>query len=408
MSLRLSPIQCVAAGLLTTIVQVTLAIAFSEPGGSLTARYFTLVQHDSHWFANIIDRGYGTIVPPIDRKEMEVSNVAFFPGYPMFAGAIKRMTGLSTAQSLLLVAQAATWGFWSYFFLFCQRWNLSLPLQSIGALAIALHPAAFFLVAGYSESLFLFALTGFIYWNTSERRGATVFAILHGILMSGTRIVGLPCAVFPVVRALVQGGLRWSERAGQWIARMRRPLIVMFVSMLGGLAFFAYCQIRWSRWDLYMLTQSEGWAIEPDYFAVFKPENYQFELPPLYDGRAASQFTSAIAGLLFLVIAFVESAAAWFGRHDWRERFGFYLSAAIIYYISVSGVASVGLESMLRYDLCVHALIVLGALNLFRNVRVRSRLARGLATVLIALVFAAALGLQGYYVWNFTQGNWVA
>jgi hypothetical protein len=408
MSVRLSPIPCIAAGLLTTVLQVTLAIAFAEPAGSFTDRYFALVQHDSYWFANIMDRGYGTIVPPIERKEMEVSNVAFFPAYPVFATAIKRMTGLGTAQSLLFVAQAATWGFWTYFFLFCRRWKLSLPFQSIGALAIASHPAAFFLVAGYSESLFLFTLTGFIYWNTSERRGATVCAVLHGIVMSGTRIVGLPCAILPVARALFQSGGRSAENLGQWITRLRRPLIVMFVSMLGGLAFFAYCQIRWSRWDLYMLTQSEGWAIEPDYFAVFKPENYQFELPPLYDGRGASQLTSAVAGVLFLLIAVIESGAVWFGRKDWRERFGFYLSAAIIYYVSVSGVASVGLESMLRYDLCVHAMMVLGALNFLRNVRVTSPLARGLAAVFAAIVFAAALGLQGYYVWNFTQGNWVA
>src|SRR5215470_9084043 len=134
MSVRLSPIQCIAAGLLTTIVQLGLAMAFAEPDGSLTERYLALVQHDSYWFANIIDRGYGTIVPPIERKEMEVSNVAFFPGYPLLAGGLKRMTGLNTAQSLLFIAQAAAWGFWTYFFLFCQRWKLPLSLQIFGAL----------------------------------------------------------------------------------------------------------------------------------------------------------------------------------------------------------------------------------------------------------------------------------
>ncbi len=408
MSRRLTPSQCVVAGLLITVMQIAVAVAFARTDGSLADRYLALVQHDSYWFANIIDRGYGTIVPPIERKEMEVSNVAFFPGYPILAGALKQLTGLSTGQSLLLIAQAAACGFWTYFFLFCQRWRLPLSLQIFGALAIALHPAAFFLVAGYSESLFLFSLAGFIYWSTSDLRGAAMLAVLHGIVMSGTRIVGLPCAIFPLARALYQGGFDSKKNFGQWLARFRKPVLLMFLSMLGGLAFFAYCQVRWSRWDIYMLTQSEGWAIEPDYLAVFKPENYHFALPPLYDGRAASQFTSALAGVIFILIGLVELSAAWLGRRDWRERFGFYLSAAIIYYISVSGVASVGLESMLRYDLCVHAFIVLAALHFLRDVRFGSRTARAFATVFVSLLFAAGLGLQGYYVWNFTQGNWVA
>jgi hypothetical protein len=405
---RLTPSQCIVAGLLITVMQIAIAVSFAKTDGSLGDRYLALVQHDSYWFANIIDRGYGTIVPPIERKEMEVSNVAFFPGYPILAGAFRRLTGLSALQSLLLIAQAAACGFWTYFFLFCQRWKLPFSLQIFGALTIALHPAAFFLVAGYSESLFLFSLAGFIYWNTSDRRGAAMLAVLHGIVMSGTRIVGLPCAIFPVARALYHGGFYSKKNFGQWLTRVRKPILVMFFSMLGGLAFFAYCQVRWGRWDIYMLTQSEGWAIEPDYLAVFKPENYHFALPPLYDGRAASQFTSALAGVIFILIGLGELGAAWLGRRDWRERFGFYLSAAIIYYISVSGVASVGLESMLRYDLCVHACIVLAALHFLRDARFGSRTARAFATIFVGLLFAAALGLQGYYVWNFTQGNWVA
>src|SRR4029077_10403532 len=114
--------------------QIAVAVAFARTDGSLADRYLALVQHDSYWFANIIDRGYGTIVPPIERKEMEVSNVAFFPGYPILAGTLKQLTGLSTGQSLLLIAQAAACGFWTYFFLFCQRWRLPLSLQIFGAL----------------------------------------------------------------------------------------------------------------------------------------------------------------------------------------------------------------------------------------------------------------------------------
>jgi hypothetical protein len=287
-----SPLTSLALGLLVTLGQVGLAVGFANPEGSLRDRYLTLVQHDSYWFANIIDRGYGTTLPPVDHKEMEVSNVAFFPAYPLLAGIVKRGTGLGTYPALLVTAQAATVGFWTYFFLFAACWRLPVSLQLFGVLAIVAHPAAFYLVAGYSESLFLMTLAGFIYWSTSEGRGANGLAVLHGIAMSATRIVGLPCAAFPVVHALCKKSGRSNQIWRDWIARYRAPVLIMMLSTFGGLAFFAYCQVRWGRWDLYMLTQESGWAIEADYLAIFKPGNYHFALPPLYDSTRASQFAS--------------------------------------------------------------------------------------------------------------------
>lgn len=391
-----------------TAMQVALVVGFAHPESSLAKKYLSLVQHDSYWFANIIDRGYGTTVPPIDHKEMEVSNVAFFPAYPLLGGLVKRATGLGTYLSLLIVAQVAAWGFWTYFFLFCQRWRLSLPLQLFGALAIAVHPAAFYLVAGYSESLFLMALTGFIYWSTGESRVARIMAVLHGSTASATRIVGLPCAVIAVLTAFVRHRFQPSKAWRDQLVPYRAPVLVMLLSTLGGIAFFAYCQLHWGRWDLYMLTQREGWGIEPDYLAAFRIENYRFALPPLDNTIFVSQFTSALAGVFFLVIALVELIAAWRWRSDWRGRLGFYCAAAVIYYISLAGVASVQMESMLRYHLCVHALIVLGLLHFFRELRLPPVYVRTLAMGLASVVFAAGLGLQGFYVWNFTQGNWVA
>ncbi len=408
MLLHLSTLKCLALGLLVTVAQVALAVSWAQPPGTWTERYRTLAQHDSYWFANIIDRGYGTTLPPADHKEMEVSNVAFFPAYPLLAKAVRRITSLDTYAALLVTAQLATWGFWGYFFLFAQRWELSLPAQTFGALAIAAHPAAFYLVAGYSESLFLAALVGFIYWSTREGPTARVLAVLHGGAMSATRIVGLPCALFPVVNSIVVKGGDRANNFRERLWRLRAPLLVTAFSMLGAILFFIYCQVRWGRWDIYMLTQHAGWAIVPDYLAAFRPGNYRWALPPYWDTSVVSQFTSALAGWLFLAIAAVELVAAIGRRSGWRRRVGLYFCAAIIYGISLAGVASVQMESMLRYDLCVHALVVLGLLHFLREFRLVPVFARALAMSIAALVFAAGLALQGYYVWNFTQGNWVA
>ena len=391
-----------------TSAQIALAVGFSNPEGSLVDRYRTLVQHDSYWFANIIDRGYGTTVPPSDHKAMEVSNVAFFPAYPWLGRAVKRLTNLSTYTALLVTAQAAAWGFWTYFFLFCERWELPVPLRFFGALAIVAHPAAFYLVAGYSESLFLMMLVGFIYWSTREGRTAKVLAVLHGFTMSATRIVGLPCAAFPVVHSIFTNRWKRSESAGAWIARHRAPALVMLLSLLGGISFFIYCQLRWSRWDTYMLTQESGWAIKPDYLAIFDFRNYRWTLPPLYDPLRASQFASAAAGAIFGLIAFAELLAAIRWRSEWAGRVGFYFCAAVVYYLSLAGVASVQMESMLRYDFCVHALVVLGLLHFLGQFRVVPVYVRAVGMSVASVACAAGLSLQGYYVWNFTQGNWVA
>src|SRR5947207_4767542 len=182
------------AGLAVTLLQLAMAVGLLAPEEPVSDRYSALLQHDSYWFMNIVDRGYQTIVPPIDHKVMEVSNVAFFPAYPAIAALLRYGLNIDTGNALLITAQLAAWGFWSYFFLFCDRWNLSPSLQIFGALSVLAHPAAFFLIAGYSESLFLMALLGFIYWHGSEAVTPNFWASLHGMIMSATRIVGIPCA----------------------------------------------------------------------------------------------------------------------------------------------------------------------------------------------------------------------
>lgn len=400
-------VRAVAFGLLITLMQLVLVVGLLAPEGPLSHRYATLVQHDSYWFANIVNRGYQTIVPPINHKVMEVSNVAFFPGYPVLASALRYTFGLETDTALLLTAQAAAWGFWSYFFLFCERWNLSPGVQSLGALSIVAHPASFFLIAAYSESLFLMSLLGFIFWSGSQGKLARFWAGIHGILMSSARIVGIPCATYPVVQSLFSTGRDALRHPVGWLKAHRGVLTLTLVSTLGAVLFFVFCQLRWGHWDMYMLTQSAGWGIFPDYLAVFKPASYRWLVPTLNNPTEASQMSMTIGGLLLIAVAVAELVPALRKRTDWTTRIGIYFCAAVVYVVSVSGVARVGMESMLRYEFCVHVLIVLAFLHFLRQFRPPPIpvLALGVA---VALASAAGLSVQGWYVWNFTRGNWVA
>jgi hypothetical protein len=397
-----------ALGLMITLLQIVVAVGLIAPAGPLSFRYDSLIQHDSHWFVNIVDRGYETTVPPISHKMMEVSNVAFFPAYPAVAAILHYGLRLSIYNALLVAAQAAAWGFWSYFFLFCERWEISPLLQFFGALAILAHPTAFFLVAGYSESLFMMGLFGFMFWSTSEGRRAKFLAVLHGAVMSATRIVGIPCAGYPVVQAIVQSGWRGLAEFRSWWKRYAPAVGLMLGGVLGAGAFFLYCLLRWGRWDIYMLTQQSGWAIIPDYLAVFKPSSYRWLVPALKNPTEASQMTMTLGGMLLVAVMFGELLPIIRGKFAWRTRIGFYFCAAVIYYISVSGVACVEMESMLRYEFCVHALIVLAILHFLHQLPTPRLWVRASGMAAIALLSAAGLSVQGWYVWNFTRGNWVA
>ena len=402
------PLRPLLAGLLITLAQIFVAVVFLAPGGPFSFRYDTLVQHDSFWFANIVDRGYETTVPPPSYQMMDVSNVAFFPAYPALAALLRYGLHLNTHAALLITAQAAAWGFWSYFFLFCDRWNVSLLLQVFGALAIVAYPTSFFLVAGYSESLFLMSLFGFMYWSGAEGRAAKFLAAIHGFVMSATRIVGIPCAAYPVVDAVFQNGWTGLRDIRSWPGRFAPAVAVTLGATLGAVSFFFYCLVRWGRWDMYMLTQQAGWAIVPDYLAVFRRENYHWLIPALKDPTQASQMAMTLGATLFIAVMLCELLPVVRRSTTWKTRIGFYFCGAVIYYISVSGVACVQMESMLRYGFCLHALIVLALVHFLHQLRTPPLLVRAFAIAALGLVSAAGLALQGWYVWNFTRGKWVA
>ncbi len=407
MSLPLS-LKPVLAGLFCALAQIALAVFLLAPEGSFSSRYSSLIQHDSYWFMNIVDRGYETTVPPIDHKVMEVSNVAFFPAYPALASLLRHVFQLDSGSALLITAQMAAWGFWTYFFLLCERWNLSPTLQVMGAMAIFAHPASFFLVAAYSESLFLMALLGFIYWSSSDSRRARMWAAVHGIGMSATRIVGIPCAAFPVVRSVFAKGRAVLRAPISSVRQNIGAIGLMIAATLGSILFFAYCQFRWGRWDLYMLTQGAGWGIVPDYLALLKPSSYRWMVPAMNVPIEASQMSVTIGALLLIGVLGCELLTPIRKRANWPTRGGIYFCAFVVFYIAMSGVACVSMESMLRYEFCFHALIVLALLSFLHQFTGPPMFVRAFGMAAVALICAAGLSLQGWYVWNFTRGYWVA
>src|SRR2546430_10278442 len=170
---------------------------------------------------------------------------------------------------------------------------------------------------------------------------------------------------------------------------------MMVGATLGAGVFFFYCLLRWGRWDLYMLTQQAGWAIFPDYLAVFKPSSYRWLIPALKNPTEASQMAMTLGALLLLAVIICEMLPAIRRQAGWARRVGFYFFAVVIYYISVSGVASVEMESMLRYEFCVHALIVLAIVQFLHQLPAPRLWVRASGMAAIAVLRAAGLSVEG-------------
>ena len=118
--------------------------------------------------------------------------------------------------------------------------------------------------------------------------------------------------------------------------------------------------------------------------------------------------STTLGAVLFVGIALCELLPAIRRTADLPIRAGIYFCAFAIYYLSVSGVACVDMESMLRYEFCVHVLIVLALLNFLSQFRTPPTLVRAFGIGAVALLSVIGLCVQGWYVWNFTRGNWVA
>jgi hypothetical protein len=384
-------------GLALAALQTTLALGTA---GTLPVReaYLHLSRWDSGWYADIIDNGYLTEIPP---KPEGISNVAFFPGFPLGARLLKDFLGLSTGVAMPLTAQLACWGFWTYLLLMWQRWRTPPRLAAAGTLAILVHPAAFFLVCGYSESLFLLMTVGFLYWARTSGRLGFPLAVLHGCIMTATRLVGVPLAAVPLFAGLLPGAAPGG--------RLRRLIVLALLGVLASLGaglFFAWCHHRFGHWDLYQQTQAIGWNIHPNYLAIADWHSYavkrwrEWSTPFFW-----SRLTVPLTAVLLLALLWRERGQPG-GRFlpGRRMRLGLYFGAFFIFYISVSAMSGRNLDSMVRHHLAVHVLLVLAAVHLFTVAP--ERMPRHRLWWLVPA--AAAFAIQCYFAYRFTHGEWVA
>lgn len=393
-------LKYLAIALALTVSQILIAW-FAGPFPSFHSNYLRFCSWDCGWYASITKSGYHSIVPPVAQNG-DLANVAFFPGYPIIARVLFLAANIAPSLALLLTAQFFCVAFWLAVLMILDRWKVHAFIRAISILGIFAHPAAFFLAMGYSESLFLSSLLFYFYWSDEENPRKQWLAILPGMLMTTTRIVGVPVAGYPVFRYLVQegwGGLR--KRA------ILKPLLIAAASSLGCLFFLVYSRIKFGDFMLYMDTQRIGWGIVPDYGALWKWSEFNYILP--YE--RFSTIASGIALLFFWLAEFVGTRIARTRLNS--TRVPLYLCASLIFYITLSGLKGSWFRSMIRYTLPWWVLCILCLAHL--TTHWPARLPRPTllqARIALVLGVGATAAFFYYFQWSylvvFMTGRWFA
>lgn len=203
-------------------------IAPAEPGWH--AAVTAAERQDAAWFLAIATRGYD----PFD------GSAAFFPLYPTAIAVLDRFPGVGPLGAALLVSNACMAGALVMLHGLSRLEGMTREVARSTVMLVALFPTAFFLLAPYSESLFLLlAISAFWF----ARRDRWWLAALTGALAAATRSVGIV-----LVLALAVEAVHRSRED-------RRPLVPRLAAACAvGLGPLLYLAWWWAR---------SGDALEP-------------------------------------------------------------------------------------------------------------------------------------------------
>ena len=239
MRVGLSLLALAGVGLLPTLEPVDVE---GWPAHETTQGWHNLVtaweRFDALWFLRIADSGY----------YLTDQSAVFFPGYPLTIRAVSTILGGHPLAAGLLISHLATFGsLVLLYFLSASEWGERVARRAV--LYLAVFPTSFFLLAPYSEALFLF-LVLLSLW--AARRGKWEIAGLAGMGASGTRNLGV-LLVLPLLTEALQ---RFRERRDS--AEVTRAVLWSLLAAGGAVAYLAWSQHFFGSWAA-PLQQQETW-----------------------------------------------------------------------------------------------------------------------------------------------------
>jgi hypothetical protein len=198
---------------------------------------------------------------------------------------------------------------------------------------------------------------------------------VFGAVISATRIVGFPLLIYPAIKATSAAGKR------------RTALIFStLVAPLGGLAFFAFCWMRFGSWDLYLQTQRIGWGHIPDYLFMFRASTYHWSAPFRKPVLVSMVILFGLAVLEVVLSRRRETSADEMDRASTRR--ALLLAGIVLFYFEAAGTASGGagisqFAEFSRYSLPIGLFAALVAADLWRIAGVPRQVERVAAGALI-------------------------
>ena len=173
---------------------------------------------------------------------------AFFPLYPLLIRALDGL-GLPAVAAAMIISTLATWAACTFLFLLAEN-DFGPGAGRKAILYLLLFPTAVFLIAPYSEALFLAGATGAFYF---ARRGSWALAAVPLAVATATRAAGL----FLIV-GLVCEFVRRRHEAADAV----RAVAALVVGLAPMLAYFAYLMRIEGTPMAYLSAQRIGWSRE--------------------------------------------------------------------------------------------------------------------------------------------------
>lgn len=178
---------------------------------------------DSGWYASIARQGY--------TGPTASSAMAFFPLFPILIFLIHSLTSINFFWSGQIIAIAATViSCWLLYLLARHDYSETLARRSIWYFLA--FPTSFFLIAVYTESLFLMLLLGSF---LCARRQNWIGSVALAMLATAARPIGV--FLFPalIIEYLHQKNFKWHA--------VRPDLLLLFIIPLPFVAFLIFSQV---------------------------------------------------------------------------------------------------------------------------------------------------------------------
>lgn len=276
---------------------------------------------DSFWYLDIAKNGY------IYKGEGQLSNIVFFPLYPMLIKIASFITLGNYELAGWLVSIVCLGLGSNYLYKLVSRFHPQID-PKLTLIFMLIFPTAFFFNSIYSESLFLFLSVACFYYALSRNYLA---ASIFGFFAAFSRFTGFLLFI-PIIFEYLD--------SQNFKLRLTSNIIFSLLVPLGAVLFFLFHQLAFGDFTLFLkVEQSWGRAFNINY------EHFQLATNP-----AVVNF---ILDASYILLIFV---AIFFVFKKLRVSYGLYMLGTVLIVLSTGTFMSIG-----RYILVLFPLYILFA-----------------------------------------------